>query len=144
MSGAERLYTPELLALAVKLADFPLDDSLPLRGQARSKSCGSTISTGIETNSGGGIARLGMRVQACAVGQATAAIFATQAAGHDIASLERASAQIQHWLGGNGPIPEFPGIEIIEPARAFPGRHGAMMLPWLAAIAALSSAQASG
>ena len=35
MAGADKLYTPELLALAVALADYPADPSLPLHVQAR-------------------------------------------------------------------------------------------------------------
>jgi len=144
MNGAERLYTPELLALTLKLAGFPLDGGLPLTGEARSKSCGSTIGMGIETGADGRIARLGMRVQACAVGQAAAAIFADAAIGRDLAWVDRLNAQMQLWLVGRGPMPDLPGIEMIEPARAFPGRHGAIMLPCQAALAALSSAHASG
>jgi len=44
------------------------------------------------------------------------------------------------WLAGTGDRPEWPGLEAIEPARAFPARHGAIMLAWTAARDALSSA----
>jgi len=40
-------------------------------------------------------------------------------------------------------LPDWPGLDAIEAARAFPGRHGAMLLPWQAALAALSSERAS-
>ena len=47
MAGADKLYTPELLGLAVALADYPADPALPLHGEARSKSCGSTLAADI-------------------------------------------------------------------------------------------------
>ena len=66
MAGAERLYTPELLGLAVALADYPLDAGLPYRGSARSRSCGSTLEAGLALDPQGRVQRLGLRVRACA------------------------------------------------------------------------------
>jgi hypothetical protein len=37
-------------------------------------------------------------------------------------------------------MPDWPGLAAIAPAREFPGRHGAIMLPWTAARDALSGA----
>jgi NifU-like protein involved in Fe-S cluster formation len=143
MSGAERLYTPELLALTLKLAEYPWDAALPLTGRARSKSCGSTLEIGLALGEAGGIEKLGLKVHACAVGQATAAIFAAAVAGRTLAEIEAARAAMLAWLSDTGPAPDWPGIAAIEPARAYPARHGAMMLPWDAALAALSSNAAS-
>lgn len=142
MAGAEKLYTPELLGLAVSLAGFPLDDSLPLRGSARSRSCGSTLDAGFTTDGEGRVERLGLRVRACAVGQAAAAIFAQGARGVSMADIEAAHSALAAWLAECGEMPEWPGIEALSEARAFPGRHGAIMLPWSAAIDALSSSSA--
>ncbi len=143
MSGTERLYTPELLSLAVHLAEYPWREDSPRTGDARSKSCGSTLSMGLETDLDGKISQLGMRVHACAVGQASAAIFAKEAAGRDKADIERTLEQMTGWLNGEGPVPEWPGIDAIDAARAYPARHGAMLLPWQAALAALSSTETS-
>lgn len=142
-SGNGPLYTPELLALAVSLADYPLGDDLPLRGEAVSRTCGSTIAAGLACGEDGLIERIGLRVSACAVGQASAAIFArgaSGASGGDIAAAENA---IENWLAG-GMTPDWPGIETIAAARAHAGRHGAVLLPWRAARAALSKAVRAG
>ena len=139
MAGAEKLYTPELLGLAVSLAGFPLDDSLPLRGSARSRSCGSTLDAGFMSDREGRVERLGLRVRACAVGQAAAAIFAQGSRGVSLAEIEAAHGALAAWLAERGEMPEWPGIEALSDARAYPGRHGAIMLPWSAAIDALSS-----
>lgn len=139
MAGAERLYTPELLGLAVSLADFPLDPALPHRGAARSRSCGSTLDLGLAIDPCGQIERLGMRVRACAVGQAAAALFAQGAPGQQAAEIEAAHRAIAAWLADGGPPPDWPGMAALAEARGFPARHGAIMLPWTAALDALSS-----
>lgn len=144
MSGAERLYTPELLALTLRLAEYPWSDALPLTGGARSKSCGSRLEIGLALDEAGAIERLGLKVHACAVGQATAAIFAAAAPGRGAGEIGNARAAMLAWLSDGGPPPDWPGIEAIAPARSYPARHGAMMLPWDAALAALSSNAASG
>lgn len=140
MAAADKLYTPELLALAVALADFPADPSLPLHGQARSKSCGSTLAADIGLSPDGRIEALGLRVRACAVGQAAAAIFAGAAPGRGVGDIEAVHAALLAWLAGTGEMPDWPGLAAIGPARALPARHGAIMLPWTAALDALSTA----
>lgn len=140
MSAARRLYTPELLALAVELAKYPAIDGAPLHGEARSPTCGSTLAMSLSVDDAGRIDRLGMRVRACAVGQAAAAIFARHAAGRDRAAVAQTLAQLEAWLAGEARAPDWPGLAPIEPARGYPARHGAMLLPWKAALAALSSA----
>jgi NifU-like protein involved in Fe-S cluster formation len=141
--SAQRLYTPELLALAVDLAKWPPLES-GRHGEARSPTCGSTLELELDLDSAGRIERLGMRVRACAVGQAAAAIFARNAAGCGQSELAAALAQLEAWLSHDGEVPDWPGIAPLVPARAYPARHGAMLLPWKAALAALSSTVATG
>src|SRR5690606_16349732 len=140
--SAERLYTPELLGLAVELASWPPLEGASARGEARSSTCGSTLALDLALNPSGHIEALGMRVRACAVGQAAAALFARHALGRDRARLENDLAQLETWLTGEGPLPEWPDLALIEAARAYPGRHGAILLPWKPPTAALASASA--
>jgi NifU-like protein involved in Fe-S cluster formation len=144
MSAAQRLYTPELLALAVDLAKWPRLGAAPLHGEARSPTCGSTLAIDLELDGAGRIERLGMTVRACAVGQASAAIFAKGAQGRDAGAVAQALTQFEGWVGGEGPVPDWPGLAPIEPARVYTARHGAMLLPWKAALAALSSIAPAG
>jgi NifU-like protein involved in Fe-S cluster formation len=137
-SRAGALYTPAILAAAAGLASFPWDESIPLRGEARSRSCGSAIGLALGTDGQGRIERIGIRPHACAVGQAAAHVFATGAKGHSHESIAAARAALAAWLAGEGPRPSWPGLELIEPALAFPARHGAIVLAWDAALAALS------
>jgi NifU-like protein involved in Fe-S cluster formation len=144
MTAAQRLYTPELLALAVELAEYPSLDTAPVHAEARSPTCGSTLAIDLALDEDGRIARIGMRVRACAVGQASAAIFARHATGRDLPELAAALARLEAWLDDEGPAPDWPDLALIDPARAYRARHGAMLLPWKAATAALSSAAAAG
>ncbi|WP_229658465.1 hypothetical protein [Tsuneonella deserti] len=78
-----------------------------------------------------------MRVTACAVGQAAAALFLDAVGGRDRRAIELSRDAIAEWLSGEGERPEWPGLENIEAARAYPARHGAVLLAWNAALAAL-------
>lgn len=142
--SADRLYTPELLALAVELARWPANAALPVQGEARSRSCGGVLAMGLALDGTGAIAQLGLRVRACAIGQAAAAIFARHAAGRYPADIAAAHDTIGHWLEQGGALPDWPDLALLAPARAYPGRHGAMLLPWKAALSGLSSASAAG
>ncbi|WEK47021.1 MAG: iron-sulfur cluster assembly scaffold protein [Candidatus Andeanibacterium colombiense] len=144
MASAEKLYTPELLALTLRLADYPWREDFSHTGEARSKSCGSTLAMGLDLDGDGNIARIGLKARACAVGQASIAIFADAAGGHDRAAIASARDAMIAWLAGSGPLPDWPGIAALEPAQSYPARHGAIMLPWEAALAALSQVPATG
>lgn len=137
MASTAALYTPEVLALATALAGYPLDDGLPLRGNARSQSCGSMLELGLAIE-GTQIMRIGLRSHACAVGQAAASIFAAAAVGRTGAQIAEAECLISDWLSG-GPLPDWPGLVAIKGVAAYPGRHGAVLLPWRAALSALPS-----
>lgn len=136
--SAARLYTPEILALAVELYDYPLTEALRWRGEARSAACGSTLELGLALDDGT-VTAVGLRLSACAIGQASAAIFARHAANCEGAAIGRMAAQVERWVSGSGERPDWPDLAMLEPARAYPGRHGAMLLPWHAAVTALSS-----
>ena len=142
--GGSRLYTPEILALAVSLAQNPLGPGLPLRGSARSRTCGSELELGLALDGDGRIADLGMTVKACAIGQAAAALFASGARGSSARDIDSALEGLVAWLEGKGAVPPWPGLGALEQARDYPARHGAILLPWKAAQAALGKAKTAG
>ncbi|RJY10153.1 iron-sulfur cluster assembly scaffold protein [Aurantiacibacter aquimixticola] len=132
-----------MLAAAVELASYPRLARPSATGDARSQTCGATISLDVHMDAGQ-VSNIGMLVKACAVGQAAAAIFARHAIGRSAAELDAAHLAILRWLEGTDVLPEWPDLSLIATARAFPARHGAMLLPWKAALATLSTAPASG
>ena len=72
MSAAARLYTPELLALAVELAKVPPLDTADVRGEARSPTCGSTLAVVLVSNAIRRMEPLALRVRPGPVLQAAA------------------------------------------------------------------------
>lgn len=139
MASGATLYTREVLALATSLSQWPHDPALPLSGDARSKTCGSAVTLSLATDPAGAIVRIGLKAQACAIGQASAALFASDAAGHYEESLRIARDSIRNWLKFGGGLPDWPGFATIAAARDYPARHGAITLAWDAALEALSS-----
>ena len=142
--AAAKLYSPALLGLATGLAQYPLSADLPRRAEARSRSCGSVITIGLALGDDGRIARIGMQISACAIGQASAAVLAQGIIGVDRAAVHAAADGLAAWLAGEDDLPDWPGIDALTPAHDHPGRHGALMLPWKAACLALSSAATGG
>jgi NifU-like protein involved in Fe-S cluster formation len=137
VASSASLYTPQVLALATNLADFPLGPEQGLRGSARSQTCGSTIEIGLAMADTGQIATLGLRAQACAIGQAAAAIFAASAVGLQRSEIAAGLTAIESWLADTADLPDWPNLSIISAARDYPARHGAITLAWKAALDAL-------
>lgn len=141
---APRLYSPAVLALATGLAAYPLDDNLLLRAEVRSRTCGSEVVLGLDVTPSGKIARVGMQVRACAIGQASAALLAQAAPGRPAEDVVLTLAALEAWLIGAGDLPEWPDLALLAAARDHPARHGALLLPWKAASKALSSGASAG
>jgi NifU-like protein involved in Fe-S cluster formation len=137
--NATVLYTPEVLGLATSLAEFAWDPGLPLKAEARSRSCGSTIALALSLDSAGRVERVGLKSHACAIGQAAAAIFAKSAAGRTLEEIAAGARRIEAWLAEGGDLPDWPGIAAICAARDYPARHAAIMLAWKAACQLLPS-----
>lgn len=137
MSGTGALYTPEILAAAMELAATPWDETLPFKGSARSRSCGSAIEIAISLDDKGTIARIGIRPHACAVGQAAAALFVRAAPGRNREDISRARSALARWLASDGVGNAWPALDVLAPARAYPARHAAILLAWDAALDAL-------
>ena len=137
--GGGVLYSHEILALAVALAEFPLTSELTLRGETQSRVCGSRVTMGIATDEAGRVEQIGARVTACAIGQAAAALFMRGATGRSGQEIAAAAQAIEAWLAGGESLPDWPEIDRLSAARSYPARHPAILLPWKAARAALSN-----
>ncbi len=96
------------------------------------------VAIGLGVDRHGKISAIGLKVSACAIGQASAALLAKNVTGVDAEHIHITAGSIADWLSGQGDLPRWPGIEALAPAREHPGRHGALILPWTAACEALS------
>ena len=145
MTAARKvLYTPEILALAVSLADWPMAADLDRQAELRSQSCGSVVRVGLALDPAGHVARFGVQAQACALGQASAAILAAKVTGQTRTSLIAARDALAAFLAGERSDPgDWPGAAHLASALPYPARHGSILLPWRATVAALDGAAGS-
>ena len=139
MASGSVLYSPDVLAMALDLARWPMSADLPLVGEARSASCGSRMRVGIELDADGAVSHIGIAAQACAIGQAAASLMARCAAGRTRQDFIKAETEIVVWLGAQGALPEWPGLEALAAVRDYPGRHGAFLLGWRAVLQAMAA-----
>ena len=132
------LYTTEILRLAASLnGPVPLDRE-DGRAELRSPTCGSRVLTAVTLDVEGKVAALSQTVHACAFGQASSTLLEQGAVGRDQAQVDRALTQLDAWLGGSDTVPDWPGIASLAPARSRKSRHGAIMLPFRALLAAMT------
>lgn len=136
------LYTVEILRLAASIPYLEWLDGPHGRAEARSPTCGSVTTVEVQLDEQGRVAALSQQVQACAFGQASAALMGKHAVGRGAAEVEQALTDFSAWLeGARGDPGEWPGLDALEPARSRRARHGAMLLPFRALLAAISDAQ---
>ena len=134
------LYTTEILRLAASLAE-----PVPLareggRAELRSPTCGSRVATSVQLDGQGRVEALSQQVHACAFGQASAALLEKGAIGRKRSEVKDAHDRLSAWLGGAGQEPGWPGLAALAPARSRKSRHGAILLPFRALLAAIEAA----
>jgi len=140
---SEPLYTLDILRLAAATGEFPRLAAPDATSEQRATTCGSRMVVDLAFDREGRVAAYGQDVQACALGQAAATLFARNAVGKSAAELVAVRAGFAAWLADtDAPMPDWPGIEALARARAYPGRHGAMRLPFEAAAAAAAQVPA--
>ena len=135
------LYTTEILRLAASIAEPVPLRRVDARAEERSPTCGSLVRIEVQLDENGRIADLSQQVQACAFGQASAALMAAGARGRSLLEVSEALSSLSAWLAGERDDPgDWPGLAALAPARTRRGRHGAILLPFRALRAAVESA----
>ena len=136
------LYTTEILRLAASLDEERALGREDGRAELRSPTCGSRISIAVELDEERRVRLISQRVHACAFGQASAALVQQHAIGRAHDEVADALVVISRWLAEEQEeFGDWPGIDVLEPARIKKARHGAILLPFRALLAAIESAQ---
>jgi len=140
VTSREPPYTRDILRLAAAIPhqhDFAhLADGV----ERRSRTCGSRVKVAVVLDEQSRVASLQQAVEACAYGQASAALMGARAIGRDRAGAEADRDALERWLRG-GPAPQdWPELAALEPAIQRTSRHGAILLPFQALAAALAEA----
>jgi len=135
-------YTRDILRLAAAIPYLESFEELEGATERRSPTCGSRMRVAVELDWANRIVRFRQAVEACAYGQAAAALMGGHAMGRSAEEVGAALAELGAWLAGNGELPSaWPGLDVLEPARSRKGRHGAILLPFRTLLAAIEDAQ---
>ncbi|HEX2764075.1 MAG TPA: iron-sulfur cluster assembly scaffold protein [Allosphingosinicella sp.] len=135
------LYNRDILRLAASIPHLGRLAQPEGSAEKRSTTCGSVVAVDVKLDGKGRIAALGQEVKACALGQASAAVMASHAIGTSPEELGAARDALRAWLAGERDDPgEWPGLDILAEARAFPARHASILLPFEAGAEAAARA----
>ncbi len=137
------LYNTDILSLSATLENAALSSP---DGTARkvSKLCGSWLEIDLLINDDK-VSDCALRVQACALGQASAAILKESIVGASLAELIAARDGLRAMLkdGGDTPTGRFEKLALLAGVANYPARHTSTLLAFDAAIAAFEAAQAA-
>ena len=109
-----------------------------------SRVCGSTIEVDIKV-ADGVITAYGHEVQACALGQTSAAVVATNVVGTGTAEFRRVRDEMTAMLKADGPPPSgerWGDLKYLEPVREYRPRHTSTLLVFEAVCEALDKIEA--
>lgn len=103
--------------------------------------CGSRITVDV-TVKDGAVTDYAQDINACALGQSSAAVLAERIVGRSAAELREIARKLHAMLVDGAPPPDgdWAGLAILAPVHAHKTRHGAVMLPFEAAIDAIAEA----
>jgi len=136
------LYNTDILALSASLKNEALDEP-DATSRKVSKLCGSWVEIDVKMN-GDVVSECAVRVQACALGQASAGILKEQIIGATLDDLILARAALYTLLKEGGPVSagRFEKLELLKGVADYPARHTSTMLAFDAAVEAVEVALA--
>lgn len=138
----EPLYTTEILRLAASLSEARELEREDGRAELRSPTCGSYVTLGVQLDDDRKVIGISQKVHACAFGQASAALVERHARGRTHNEVADTLVALSRWLADDHCVGcDWPDIEVLEPARPKKGRHGAILLPFRALLAAIEAAR---
>ena len=136
------LYSAKILGLA---ANMPRSGRLPdPEGSAEktAKLCGSKITIDVVMD-GDEVVDFAQDVQACALGQAAAAVLGANVVGATQGEIDAAREALYKMLKTGGPAPagRFSDLAMLAPVKDYPPRHASTMLAFEAAVEAIRRAR---
>ena len=136
------LYTTQILRLAASLYGPRELERIDGGAELRSPTCGSRISVSVQLDGDRRVTAISQQVHACAFGQASAALLEQHAIGCAHNEVSDALVVLSRWLAQEQEeTGDWPGLAVLAPARKRQARHGAILLPFRALLAAIESAR---
>ena len=134
------LYNTEILTLSASLKNERLD---AFDGTSRkvSKLCGSWLEIDVKMKDYV-VSDVALRVQACALGQSSAAILQQGIIGASLDEIIDARDALRKILKADGTAPKgrFEKLTLLKGVKTYPARHASTMLAFDAAVDAVESA----
>ena len=123
------IYTKTILRFASNIPYAERLDRPDVSITKRTAVCGSSMTVDLNIENGK-IQRIGLDVKACALGQASASIFAKNAVGLTLNEVQKLKIELIEFLKtGNFQIkPPFEDYKYLSPARSVPYRHDSILL----------------
>ncbi|HEX2215133.1 MAG TPA: iron-sulfur cluster assembly scaffold protein [Xanthobacteraceae bacterium] len=132
------VYNTRILELAgniPRIGRLPAPDA---SATAHSKLCGSTVTIDLKMN-GDTVTDFAHEVKACALGQASSSIMASNVVGARAAELRELRETVRRMLKENGapPTGRWEEIRVLEPVRDYKARHASTLLTFDAVVSAI-------
>ncbi|UYQ73845.1 iron-sulfur cluster assembly scaffold protein [Pelagibacterium flavum] len=135
------LYSNRILEIAGAARQMPRLENPDATARKVSRVCGSVVEVDLKLDDGR-VAAYGATVNACALGQTSAAIVAERIVGSTPRELRAVRDQMTAMLRADGVPPngKWDDLKYLEPVRAFPARHASTLLVFDAVVEALDKA----
>ena len=134
------LYNAEILRLAATIPHHERLTEPMATAEKRSPICGSRVTIDVAVDGEGRVSEVGLLVRACALGQASSSLLASNILGRTPAELAATRDALTAWLAREGDAPDWPGMEIFTPALDYTARHPSIRLAFEAAAEAADTA----
>jgi NifU-like protein involved in Fe-S cluster formation len=132
------VYNAKILGFAGNIARIGRLEHPDATATAHSKLCGSTVTIDLKLEDGV-VTDFAHDVKACALGQASSSIMASNVVGASADELRTVREIMLKMLKENGPPPEgrFADLKYLEPVRDYKARHASTMLTFDAVVDAI-------
>jgi len=132
------VYNAKILGFAGNIPRIGRLEDADASARAHSKLCGSTVTVDLKMD-GDVVTDFAHDVKACALGQASSSIMASNIIGAHANELREVREQMRKMLKENGTPPEgrFADLKYLEPVREYKARHASTMLTFDAVVDAI-------
>jgi SUF system NifU family Fe-S assembly protein len=132
------VYNAKILGFAGNIPRIGRLQDADASARAHSKLCGSTVTVDLKMD-GDVVTDFAHDVKACALGQASSSIMASNIVGANADELREVREQMRKMLKENGAPPEgrFADLTYLEPVRDYKARHASTMLTFDAVVDAI-------
>lgn len=134
------LYSNRILALAANMPRAGRLAAPQASAEKVAKLCGSRIIVDLVLTDGK-VSDFAQEVQACALGQASAAILGANIIGATVEEIRQARDGLRAMLKAAGAVPggRFADLGVLAPVRDYPARHASTLLAFEAALEAAAA-----